>query len=73
MNSVAITVHLDNAEGSLVSEKRDPNKKIEIAYKAWGRNDRVVPKRQIVRAKDLSKTIEKLRDKGAFDIFTRDA
>jgi hypothetical protein len=46
--------------------------KVEIAYMAFGRDGRLAPKRKMVSAKALAKTLEKLRDDGAMNIVTRD-
>ncbi len=50
-----------------------PSKRIEIAYMAFGRDDRLTPKRKRVSASALEKTLAKLREEGAMNIATRDA
>ncbi len=48
-------------------------KSIEIAYMAFGRDNRLAPKRKTVSARALAKTLAKLREDGAMNIVTREA
>jgi hypothetical protein len=42
--------------------------KVVIAFVAFGRDGRLVPKRKIVTASKLEKTLEKLGEEGAMNI-----
>jgi hypothetical protein len=56
-----------------MNEAQDKQRKrVEIAFMAFGRNDRLAPKRKIVSAAALEKTLAKLREDGAMNIVTRD-
>jgi hypothetical protein len=60
-------------EDATTRKKVDPKTRIEIAYSAWGQDDRLTSKRKVVTAAKLSATIDKLRDQGALNIVTREA
>jgi hypothetical protein len=49
------------------------DKRIEIAYTTFGRDDRMVCKRKVVSAKALERTLKQLDEAGAMNIMTRDA
>jgi hypothetical protein len=48
-----------------MNETETGQKRVEIAYVAFGRDNRLVPKRKTVTTKALARTLEKLREGGS--------